>query len=253
MTTLWDTHCHLTAYERPGEVMVQAAAAGVGIVAVSEDPGQYRVLRARLGKRPGVEAALGMHPLHAASFTPADLARFLRLLPEARWIGEIGLDFSPAGRTSRRAQLRIFEAILSDPRCASHPMTVHSRGAEPETIQRLAQARATRAILHWYTGPAALLDTALEAGLWFSVNTAMAHSPRAQPLLQTLPRHRVLLETDGPFARHRGRPSTPGDLPAVITRLATLWSLDETAARRQLTLNQATFFPPPSATGPPPP
>jgi len=246
VSALWDTHCHLTGYDRPAAVMAKAAAAGVGIVAVSEDPGQYRVLRTRLGRRPEVVAALGMHPLHAASFTPADLARFLRLLPDASWIGEIGLDFSPAGRPSRRAQLRIFEGILSDPRTTTLPLTIHSRGAERETIQQLAQARAPRAILHWYTGPVGLVEEAVAADLWFSVNPAMIASARAQRLLQEIPPDRVLLETDGPFTRHHGRPSLPSDLSSLVSRLAALWSMDEDGARQRLNANQAIFFPPPT-------
>lgn len=126
MNALLDSHCHLTGYQDPVAVLRQAADASVDVVAVTEDPGEYRLLRARLGRRPGVHPALGMHPLRAHSFTPADLARFLRMLPEAEWIGEIGLDYSPAGRSTRRAQLRIFEAILSDPRTGALPMTVHS-------------------------------------------------------------------------------------------------------------------------------
>ncbi|WP_441247398.1 TatD family hydrolase [Kitasatospora sp. McL0602] len=246
MSALWDTHCHLTGYDRPTDVMAEAAEAGVTIVAVSEDPGQYRMLRTRLGRRPGVVPALGMHPLHAASFTPADLARFLRLLPDAPWIGEIGLDFSPAGRPSRRAQLRIFEAILSDPRASALPLTIHSRGAERETIEHLTQAGASRAILHWYTGPPGLLEEAVNAGLWFSVNPTMTASARAQRLLQEIPPDRVLLETDGPFTRHHGRPSRPSDLPALLPRLAALWSTDEDGARNQLNANQRVFTPPPT-------
>ncbi|MEU6230731.1 TatD family hydrolase [Streptomyces sp. NPDC047042] len=69
----------------------------------------------------------------------------------------MGLDLSPARRPSRRAQLRIFEAILSDPRATALPLTIHSRSAELETIKRLAQAGAPHAILHRYTGPLALL------------------------------------------------------------------------------------------------
>ncbi|MFJ5220579.1 TatD family hydrolase [Streptomyces sp. NPDC088354] len=248
MSALWDTHCHLTGYDRPTDVMAEAATAGVTIVAVSEDPGQYRMLRTRLGRRPGIVPALGMHPLHAASFTPADLARFLRLLPDAPWIGEIGLDLSPAGRPSRRAQLRIFEAILSDPRATALPLTIHSRGAELETIERLAQAGASRAILHWYTGPLRLLDQAVNAGLWFSVNPAMIASARAQRLLREIPPDRVLLETDGPFTRHNNKPSRPSDLPDLLPRLAALWSTDKNGARNQLNTNQTIFFSPPTTS-----
>ncbi|WP_406367566.1 TatD family hydrolase [Streptomyces sp. NBC_01546] len=238
MNRLLDTHCHLTGYKDAAEVLREAADASVDIVAVTEDPGEYRLTRTRLGRRPGVYTALGMHPLRAHSFTPADLARFMRMLPEAPWIGEIGLDYSPAGRSTRRVQLRIFEAILADPRALSVPMTVHSRGAEGDTLTRLAQSGATAAILHWYTGPANLVDDALAAGLWFSVNPAMCHSAKARRVIDALPVDRVLLETDGPFARHQGRSARPADLSAVITYLAARWALAPEAVVCQLQANR---------------
>ncbi|MFD5240000.1 TatD family hydrolase [Streptomyces tendae] len=238
MNRLLDTHCHLTGYKDPAEVLREAADASVDIVAVTEDPGEYRLMRSRLGRRLGVHTALGMHPLRAHGFTSADLARFLRMLPDAPWIGEIGLDYSPAGRSTRRAQLRIFEAILGDPRTLSVPMTVHSRGAEVETLTRLAQSGANAAILHWYTGPPNLVDDALAAGLWFSVNPAMCHSAKARRLIDALPVDRVLLETDGPFARYRGRPARPADLSAVIAHLAARWDLAPEDVVRQLHANR---------------
>lgn len=242
MITLWDTHCHLTGYDHPSEVMVNAAAAGVGIIAVSEEPGQYKALRARLGRRAGIVPALGMHPLRASSFTPSDLARFLRMLPDATWIGEVGLDFSPTGHAFQRAQLRIFEAILSDPRAHTRPLTVHSRGAERETIQRLAQIQHTKAILHWYTGPVSLVPEAIEAGLWFSVNPAMAASTRAKQILREIPLEQVLLETDGPFTRFGGRSAYPADLPALLAQLGRIWAVDLAALATQLAANQDRLF-----------
>ncbi|MFI6803396.1 TatD family hydrolase [Streptosporangium canum] len=95
---LVDTHCHLAEYDAALSILDRAKDANVHIVAVTEDPGQYRIMRTKLGQRQGVTCAIGMHPLRAHTFTSADIARFLRLLPQAAWAGEIGLDFSPAGR-----------------------------------------------------------------------------------------------------------------------------------------------------------
>ena len=239
MTTaaLTDTHCHIDAYDNPVAVLDDARAAGVHVIAVTEDPGKYRLLRTRLGPRDGVDIALGFHPLRAGQASPHDLARFLRLLPQATWIGEIGLDFSHAGVATRKQQLRAFETILADPRLRTRPVTVHSRGAEHETITRLAQAHVP-AILHWYTGPLAAVDDALAAGLWFSINPAMLRSKKAMPLLQRLPPERILLETDGPFARCGTRPAVPSDLPRTLDHLAQLWNKSTSEARTAILQNQ---------------
>ncbi|WP_083473886.1 TatD family hydrolase [Frankia sp. R43] len=232
--TLTDTHCHIDAYDDPLAVLDEARAAGIHVVAVTEDPGKHRLLRARLGRRAGVDVALGLHPLRAGAASPHELTRFLRLLPQSMWIGEIGLDFSRAGVQTRHQQLRVFEAILAIPELRTRPVTVHSRGAERETITRLAQA-GVRAILHWYTGPLTVIDDALTAGLFFSINPAMIRTKKAAALLQYIPRDRVLLETDGPYARHGGRPARPVDLVSTLENLASLW--DTSAAETRTTVS----------------
>lgn len=63
ITKLLDTHCHLDSYDNPMAVLSDAAASAVRIIAVSEDPGHYQVLRTRLGGRSDVEVALGLHPM----------------------------------------------------------------------------------------------------------------------------------------------------------------------------------------------
>lgn len=206
-------------------------------MAVTEEPGQYRLLRTRLGQRDGVDLALGFHPLRAGEASPHDLARFFRLLPQTTWVGEIGLDFSRAGLATRKQQLQLFDAILSDSLLRSVPVTVHSRGAERETISRLAEASVS-AVLHWYTGLLGTIDEALAAGLWFSVNPATVRSRKALTVLQRLPPEHVLLETDGPFARLSNRAAVPADVIETLTSLARLWDAPLDHARAIIIANQ---------------
>jgi len=217
------------------------AAAGIDVVAVTEDPGRFRLLRTRLGRRSGIHLAIGLHPLRAGGTAIADLARLLRLLPHADWIGEIGLDFSRVGAATRHQQLRVFDTLLAEPSVLRHPLTVHSRGAERETVERLLQVKA-RAVLHWYTGPHGMAEEAISGGLWFSVNPSMARSIRASSLLSILPPTQVLLETDGPFARVGNRPARPSDLPAVISRLSDIWKRPTESVRAQIIDNQARLL-----------
>ncbi len=245
-TRLLDTHCHVDAYDDPIAVLDEATRRGVDVVAVTEDPGRFRLLRTRLGRRPGVHLAIGLHPLRAADTAATDLARFLRLLPHADWVGEIGLDFSRAGAATRHPQIRVFDALLAEPAVLRHPLTVHSRGAEPETVTRLLQVKA-RAVLHWYTGPLAAAEDAISGGLWFSVNPSMVRSARGSRLLAMLPPTRVLLETDGPFARVGNRPTRPSDIPAVISHLSGIWKQPAESVRAQIVDNQKRLLGQPGA------
>lgn len=238
MTGLCDTHCHLDAYNDPIAVLAEAAEAEVSVVAVTGDPGAYRLLRTRLGPRPKVEAALGRHPLHVSPRWPTDLARFLRLLPTAAWIGEIGLDFSPAGKPTQREQARVFDALLSEAQVRDRILTVHSRGAAKEVVDALI-ATGARAVLHWFTGPVAVAEKAVAYGLWFSANSAMVASPKGQRLLaDVVPPERWLLETDGPYVKVGGRPARPSDVVSITEQIARLWGMATQEATQRISENQ---------------
>lgn len=237
MTALLDTHCHIDAYDDPRQTLADAAAAGVQVVAVTESPEGYRRLRTRLGSRPGVTVALGLHPASTAAAAPGQLDRFFRMLPSAQWIGEVGLDFAPGtSRAERSRQTSLFQAVLDHDLTHGRPMTVHSRGASRETVAWLAQARRT-AVLHWFSGPLAVADDAVAAGLWFSVNPAMARSQKGLALIPRLPPDRVLCETDGPYCKVGSRPSVPADVAIVIEALARTWGANKDDARAQLERN----------------
>lgn len=235
---LLDTHCHLDAYDDPLAVLHEARRAHVDVVAVTENPGRFRLLRTRLGRRDGVYLGIGLHPLRVTNRSGADLTRLLRLLPHADWVGEVGLDFSRAGVATRAQQLHAFEFLLAEDVVRQRPMTVHSRGAERDTVTRLLQTNVT-AVLHWYTGPISVAEQAISGGLWFSFNPGMIRSRKAVELLRRVPPSQVLLETDGPFARHGSRAAHPADLPVVVEHLARVWDMPETEVRAQILENQS--------------
>lgn len=234
---LLDTHCHVSRYRDPVAVVRDAEAAGVSVVAMTEEPDEYRRLRTRLGGWKNVTVALGLHPLRAATFAPSDLARFFRLVPQATWIGEVGLDFSPVGVATKRQQMKVFDVILSEAQPGQHPLSVHSRGAERDVVRLLADA-ALPAVLHWYSGPINLVDEALAAGLYFSFNIAMVRSKKFGSLAKTVPLERVLLETDGPYAKSAGGPAQPGALAEVVRDIGHAWNLPPETVSSTIINNQ---------------
>lgn len=236
-----DAHVHLDRFPRPPEVLAAADAAGVVCVAVTETPKDFELLAARVGRRRSVRVALGAHPMHAARLGGDQLRQFSRLLAHVDYVGEIGLDGSREGRVSLPAQRRVLEHVLSTPGIAGKVLSVHSRGAEAETVSALADAGAT-AVLHWYSGALTHADRALDAGLFFSINAAMLRSQKGIRLLRALPRDRVLTETDGPYVRTGARPAEPAHVPRLVADLAAVWGCDAEEARQQVWANMAAVF-----------
>jgi TatD DNase family protein len=135
----------------------------------------------------------------------------------------------------------VFDRLLGEPALRRKVVTVHSRGASRPVIDRLRDAKV-RAILHWYTGPPALIDQALDAGMYFSINPAMLRTDKGRLTIAALPPDRVLTESDGPFARISGHASAPKDVTAVITALAKLWDSTNDDARRVVHDNLASLY-----------
>ena len=116
-------------------------------------------------------------------------------------------------------------------------LTLHSRGAETEVLDRLAEYGCTGAILHWFTGPQTIAERAVAAGHFFSINTAMVKNSKGRALMQSLPKERVLLESDGSFIRFGQRLVEPGDLKTVEEVLSRLWGLHIDDVRARLRRN----------------
>jgi TatD DNase family protein len=88
----------------------------------------------------------------------------------------------------------------------------------------LADSQCTP-VMHWFTGTAAEARRAVDLGCYFSINAQMLASAKALRTVQTLPRDRLLTETDGPFVAFGNRPSRPGDVPDTVRLLAGVLGL----------------------------
>lgn len=86
-------------------------------------------------------------------------------------------------------------------------------------------------MLHRFTGGLKKVDTAIERGLYFSVNPAMVRSKKGQTLIARMRRDRVLTETDGPFVSIGKRPAQPMDVASVVDHLAGVWTCGVDEAR----------------------
>ncbi len=241
MAVLLDTHCHLDRYQRPPDVWRAAHAAGIVTIAVTELPSSYRLMQAKLGRRPGLRLALGWHPLAIARNRHRERRLFDELLPSAAYVGEVGLDGSRGSAQPRGLQLENFEWLLGRPGLRSKVLTVHSRGAEADTIAALVDVNA-HAIMHWYTGPMRLVDLALDAGLYFSFNPAMLRSRSGQRLMARVPKERVLTETDGPYVKVARRTVVPSDVRSVVSALAASWRMSVPDARDQVYTNMELMY-----------
>jgi TatD DNase family protein len=249
--TLVDSHCHVDMPDFDGdraEVLERARAAGVEtmlVVGGLDEAGSHR--RAlQVAEAHGLVASAGLHPHEARLATDALYEELRGLAREGRIvaIGEIGLDFH-YDSSPRDQQRAAFRAQIRLARDVGLPVIVHTRSADGETAEILAEEGAGEVggVLHCFTGGAALADRVLELGFCVSFSGIVAF-PRAeeiQAVARRLPPDRLLVETDAPFLApppYRGRRNEPAFVVEVARKVAELRevSLDAVAA-----LSRANF------------
>ncbi|TKB31418.1 MAG: TatD family deoxyribonuclease, partial [Mesorhizobium sp.] len=123
-----------------------------------------------------VRIGLGIHP-HLAEQRWTELPLFEALLPETRYVGEVGLDASPAHYRSIDRQVDVFRRILTScQRAGDKILSVHSvRTASKvlDHIEELLPKGSGKVVLHWFSGSVADARRAAALGCYFSVNQAM--------------------------------------------------------------------------------
>ena len=231
---LVDFHCHIDLYPEPAQVMEAADRLGIKTLSVTNAPSVWPRARDLVSHCTHIRPALGLHPQLAAE-RKSELGLFENYLPKSRYVGEVGLDGSAEFSATWDAQLEVFQAILGlCAKAGGKVLTVHSRGAAREVIDLVTTflpADRGRVVLHWFSGSIEEAHQALNAGCYFSINARMLSSPRARRLVASLPKDRILTETDGPFIKRGPIPLVPKDVEAVVNGLALLWKADTLFAR----------------------
>ena len=222
---LVDFHCHLDLYPDLSAAIAQCERRRAATLAVTTTPKAFPRNRQLAADSTFVRVGLGLHP-QLVEERAGELDLFERLLPETRYVGEVGLDAGPRHYRSLDMQQHVFRSILS--LCAqvgSKIVSVHSvRAAKHvlDLIEECLPADRGTVVLHWFTGSAAEARRGVKLGCYYSVNEQMLARSNGRRVLREIPNHRLLTETDGPFVERQGNPIEPGDVHPTLKAIAKL-------------------------------
>lgn len=233
-----DFHCHLDLYSDPHAVTRECVNQKAYILSVTTTPTAWAGTAALARGATRIRTALGLHP-QLAHERKGELPLFERLLPETRYVGEVGLDGGPEFRANWANQQAVFARILSACSGAGgRVLSVHSRHAVTAVLDALETSPAAGIpVLHWFSGSARELARASALGCWFSIGPAMLRSEKGRSLASKMPRSRVLTESDGPFAKVRNRPAMPWDVELAEQLLVEIWDEPADQIKKQLNDN----------------
>jgi TatD DNase family protein len=233
-----DFHCHLDLYPDPHDVAAECRRRGLYVLSVTTTPSAWNGTKALSNGSDRIRTAIGLHP-QIAHERQSELPLFDKILPDTRYVGEVGLDGSPELRPHWNAQVEVFDHILREcQRVGGRVMSIHSRRAAKAVLDRLEKSPgAGTPILHWFSGNNSELERAISLGCWFSVGPAMLVSERGRTLAAKMPRDRVLTESDGPFGQIGEASVMPWQAGDAAAFFGQLWSVSAAEAEQLIASN----------------
>ncbi len=197
----------------------------------------------------------GIHPHHAAGYSPGAAADFAELLagPRVVAVGECGLDYY-RDLAPRAAQRSAFAWQLELAVTHAKPVFLHQRDAHEDFMDILRDyvPRLTGGVAHCFTGGPAELDDYLGLGLSIGVTGWVCDERRGSQLraaLPLIPPERLLIETDAPYLLPRDlrlpaptRRNEPAFLPHIAAVVAARRGEPLERLAQATTANAAALF-----------
>lgn len=245
-----DTHCHIDLYRDPHAVAKEVERRGILTIAVTNLPSHFEMGQPHLRGFRRIRLALGLHPL-MAEHHKKERAKFKQMLSRTSYIGEVGLDFSKAGRYTKDVQIESLRFVFNEIQDRPRFVSLHSRGAESKMLELLKEFNIQGAVFHWYSGPLTVLDQVVQFGHYFSVNPSMIRSKKGKKIIDRIPLDRILTESDGPHIQLRNQPVRPTDIKGVLEVLGSIWGTSFEESKTQVTSNFMKLIAPIREQAPP--
>ena len=260
----YDVHAHLTHPRFEGEqasVLERARGAGITtIISNGLNPSDNEAVLALAASDPLIKPAIGLYPVDAVlpemraagvdypregpEQDGDEAVRYVREnAARAFAIGEIGLDGHWVPEAFWPRQEKLFCELVEIAMAADKPVIIHTRKREQRAFDLLRELGATRVDWHCFGGRVKLARRIAEHGHFLSVPANARRSESFTRMLETLPRDRVLLETDCPYlGEEPGARNEPAAVARTAAYAAEVWSLSREAAAAQLEANFEQLF-----------
>lgn len=178
---------------------------------------------------PGIYASLGVHPHDADTVNDQVLDQIEALLTHAKVVawGEIGLDFY-YDNSPRAIQQDAFERQLARAIANTMPVVIHTRDAEPETLEIMRRNPNPRGgHVHCFTGSLDMAKSLLDLGydIGFTGIITFKSAASLREVVDMVPLERLLIETDSPYLApipYRGKRNEPAYVAEVAAAVAEI-------------------------------
>ncbi|MDA9556544.1 TatD family hydrolase [Vibrio sp.] len=241
-----ESHTHLDHYteEELESVIAEIERHQITTYAASMSIASYDKTKEIAQRSAYIIPTFGIHPW-CANKAPQCLEELDTYLEETPFIAEIGLDYCWVEDTSSEAlnqQNKVFEYCLSFAHRHNKVVVMHTKGAEKEVLEALARF-PVKNIIHWYSGPLALISDFIEAGTYFTISVDVLFQSEPQAVAEAIPLSRLLIETDNPSGYHwfSGEQGMPRHLMDVYQKVSEIKGVSLSELREQVQYNIKTL------------
>lgn len=203
MINLIDTHFHLDFYKDHKDIYKKINELKQYTICMTNSPEVYQECQKLYFNTKYLKFALGFNPKEKHSTESFIL--FQNKFKGADYIGEVGLDFSKAYKNTKIEQIEIFSKIVEMCANVNKLLSVHLRYSEDIAIEIIKKYMPKKCIIHWFSGSEEQLKKLIGLDCYFSINANMIDKDK----IKIIPRNRILIESDGPFTKVKGKKYEP--------------------------------------------
>jgi TatD DNase family protein len=262
---LFDVHAHLTharLFSDVPAVIEKAQQAGLTtIISNGLNPADNARVLELSQRYEMVRPAFGLYPVDAVMAEMMELGVDYPRDEEQVWtaeeavdwvrehvqdcfaVGEIGLDGYWVPEALWERQEWAFRELVQVAMDADKPIIIHSRKRERRAFEVLVEMGAERVNWHCYGSKVKRARRIAEHGHYFSIPANVRRSQSFSRMVQTLPRDRLLLETDCPYLGPvPGERNEPMNVAGTLEFFAQCWQMSAEDVLEVLSANFERLF-----------
>lgn len=262
---LTDTHCHLNLaqFDHDREKVIRKAIDDSNIQRILipglDNGTSVKIIQLCQQYKENLFPALGIHPNSLIENVNQELNNLRKTLfsVKAVCVGEIGLDYYRKNNSPKN-QIQLFRTQLELAAEINLPVCIHNRDAEIDLLIILidwyANIKKNRpdlmnrpGVLHAFNGTGNFVEKTKEMNFYYGIGGAITFPSNLEyrERIRTLPRDRILIETDSPYLSphpFRGKRNEPSNVLYVVRELANLFSMTESEVIQVTTNNAQVLF-----------
>ena len=249
-----DSHCHLDhepLFENIDDILKRSKDVGIEkLLTICTTFESFKKIKYLVEKDDIIYGTYGIHPHEAKKdkVTSDLIINEIKQNNKIIGIGETGLDFY-YNHSDKTDQIRSFEEHIKASLELKIPLIIHSRNAEPETLEIFKKYKNynLKILMHCFTGTKKFAQDLLNFDAYFSASGIITfkNSHELQETFKSIPLKKILIETDSPYLApvpNRGKKNEPSFVRYTAEKLAEIKKISKFELIKTTTSNFNKLF-----------